>query len=118
MIVRKLILISAVALGLTGCFNSTENQKPVLSSPVFKKVSSSQSQITFNNVVDENYRHNYFDTFAARVSAVELEEVRDVASRHLNPGKMATAIVADAATAGPQLTRAGLGEPVPLLPRL
>jgi len=61
---------------------------------------------------------NYFDTFAARVSAVELEEVRDVASRHLNPGKMATAIVADAATAGPQLTRAGLGEPVPLLPRL
>jgi len=44
--------------------------------------------------------------------------VRDVASRHLNPGKMATAIVADAATVGPQLTRAGLGEPVPLLPRL
>jgi hypothetical protein len=64
MIVRKLILISTVALGLTGCLNTTENQKSAVSSPVFKKVPSSQSQITFNNVVDENYRHNYFDTFA------------------------------------------------------
>ena len=61
---------------------------------------------------------NYFDTFATRVSEVDVEQVGEVASRHLNPGKLATAIVADAAIVGPQLTRAGLGEPAPLLPRL
>ena len=33
-------------------------------SPVFKKISSQQSGITFNNVVDENYNKNYFDRFA------------------------------------------------------
>jgi predicted Zn-dependent peptidase len=61
---------------------------------------------------------NYFDTFAMRVGDVDVEQVRDVAVRHLNPGKLATAIVAVAALVGPQLTRAGLGEPAPLLPRL
>jgi zinc protease len=61
---------------------------------------------------------NYFDTFATRVSDVDVEQVKDVAVRHVNPGNLATAIVADAAIVGPQLTRAGLGEPVPLLPRL
>ena len=33
-------------------------------SPVFKKISSEQSGITFNNAVDENYNKNYFDRFA------------------------------------------------------
>jgi predicted Zn-dependent peptidase len=61
---------------------------------------------------------NYFDTFAARVGEVEVDHVREVASTHLDPARLATAIVADAALVGPQLTRAGLGEPVPLLPRL
>jgi predicted Zn-dependent peptidase len=61
---------------------------------------------------------NYFNTFAAQVTEVEVEQVREAAVAHLNPGKLAIAIVADAAIVGPQLTRAGLGEPVPLLPRL
>jgi predicted Zn-dependent peptidase len=61
---------------------------------------------------------NYFDTFTARVSEVEVEQVQEAAVAHLNPGKLATAIVADAAIVGSQLTHAGLGEPVPLLPRL
>ncbi len=61
---------------------------------------------------------NYFDTFATRVSEVEVDQVREVASVHLDPEKLATAIVGEAALVGPQLTRAGLGEPVPLLPRL
>src|SRR5437773_609112 len=39
----------------------TKNQS-VLS--IFKKVPSSQSGITFNNLVDENYQKNYFDKFA------------------------------------------------------
>jgi predicted Zn-dependent peptidase len=60
----------------------------------------------------------YFDTFATQVSAVEVDQVCDAATMHLNPGKLATAIVADAAIVGPQLETAGLGEPVPLLPRL
>ena len=32
--------------------------------PVFKKISSAQSGITFNNLVDENYEKNFFDKFA------------------------------------------------------
>jgi predicted Zn-dependent peptidase len=61
---------------------------------------------------------NYFDTFTTRVAEVEVDQVREVASIHLDPGKLATAVVGEAANVGPQLTRAGLGEPVPLLPRL
>jgi zinc protease len=61
---------------------------------------------------------NYFNTFTAKVGEVEVERVRDVAVTHLNPGKLATAVVADASLVGPQLIQAGLGEPVPLLPRL
>lgn len=61
---------------------------------------------------------DYFDTFAAKVGEVDVERTRQVASAHLDPAKLATAIVADAAIVGPQLTRAGLGEPMPLLPRL
>jgi zinc protease len=61
---------------------------------------------------------NYFDTFTARVAEVEVEQVREVATSHLDPAKLATAIVGDAAIVGPQLIHAGLGEPVPLLPRL
>ena len=61
---------------------------------------------------------DYFDTFAAKVGKVGVERIRQVASAHLDPATLATAIVADAAIVGPQLTRAGLGEPMPLLPRL
>jgi predicted Zn-dependent peptidase len=61
---------------------------------------------------------NYFDTFITRVEAVEVERVAQVASAHLDPSKLATAIVGDAAIVGPQLTHAGLGVAVPLLPRL
>jgi predicted Zn-dependent peptidase len=61
---------------------------------------------------------NYFDTFATRVGEVDVDQVRAAASAHLDPSKMATTIVADASLVGPQLTRAGLGEPAPLLPRL
>jgi zinc protease len=61
---------------------------------------------------------NYFDTFAARVGQVEVEQVQAVASAHLDPAKLAVAVVGEASSVGPQLTKAGLGEPVPLLPRL
>lgn len=61
---------------------------------------------------------HYFDTFATRVSEVEVEQVRAAAVAHLHPDTLATAIVGDAASVAPQLTDAGLGEPTPLLPRL
>ena len=61
---------------------------------------------------------DYFDTFAAKVGQVNVERAREVAAAHLDPGKLATAVVGDASFVGPQLTRAGIGEPAPLLPRL
>jgi zinc protease len=61
---------------------------------------------------------DYFDSFATRVGDVAVEQVREVAVAHLNPGKLAVALVGDAAVVGPQLTQAGLGEAAPLLPRL
>jgi predicted Zn-dependent peptidase len=61
---------------------------------------------------------NYFDTFTTRVGEVEADQVGSAASTHLHPAKLAIAVVADASVVGPLLSRAGLGEPVPLLPRL
>jgi zinc protease len=61
---------------------------------------------------------DYFDTFMANVSAVTVERTRSVAVMHLDPDRLGTAIVADAAIVAPQIVAAGLGEPVPLLPRL
>src|SRR3954471_9082951 len=43
--------------------NSTGKDSPA-QAPVFKKIPSSQSGITFNNLVDENFQRNYFDSFA------------------------------------------------------
>src|SRR5215216_6351895 len=45
--------------------NDKKGEKQSSSEPaVFKKIPSSQSGITFNNLVDENYQRNYFDSFA------------------------------------------------------
>jgi len=47
---------------LSGCKNNKKDGEAV--SPVFKKVTSAESGISFSNDVDENYIKNYFDTFA------------------------------------------------------
>lgn len=47
---------------LTFSCNNKENEKA--QSPVFKKISSEQSGISFTNLVDENWDKNYFDNFA------------------------------------------------------
>jgi zinc protease len=78
-----------------------------------EQVARAMSQLMLFGLPDD-----YFDTFIASVSQVDTEVTRHVASIHLDPSKLATAIVADAVLVGPQLARAGLGEPVPLLPRL
>src|SRR4029078_11802774 len=66
-----LIIYTALLYGssllIFGCNSADQDKgKDVASStsPVFKKVSSSQSGITFNNLVDENSDKGYFDKFA------------------------------------------------------
>jgi predicted Zn-dependent peptidase len=61
---------------------------------------------------------DYFDSFMSRVSEVTVERAGEVAALHLDPERLATAIVADSAIVTPQLAAAGLGDPTPLLPRL
>jgi zinc protease len=61
---------------------------------------------------------DYFDTFTTKVGDVSVERVCDVAVAHLDPDRLGIALVADAAAVTPQLVASGLGEPVPLLPRL
>jgi predicted Zn-dependent peptidase len=61
---------------------------------------------------------DYFDTFMSKVSEVTVDRTREVAVVHVDPDRLGIAIVADAAIVTPQITAAGLGEPVPLLPRL
>jgi hypothetical protein len=56
------LIIGFSYLFLISCNNTKE---PLASTgPVFKKISSQQSGITFANKVDENYGKNYFDRFA------------------------------------------------------
>jgi enediyne biosynthesis protein E4 len=67
MMVKKTYLATATlallsAILISGC-KSNEARQPAID-PVFKKVPSSQSGITFSNVVDENFQKNYFDKFA------------------------------------------------------
>lgn len=50
----------------TGCKEKNETGESNTSTidPVFQKVNTSQSGISFTNNVEENYHRNYFDTFA------------------------------------------------------
>src|SRR6187402_1486469 len=70
-IMPKKLTLSALLLGLifyaisisTGCKTNGEKDEAG-DDPVFEKVASSSSGISFNNMVDENYQKNYFDSFA------------------------------------------------------
>ena len=61
---------------------------------------------------------DYFDTFTSKVCDVTVDQARQVAATHLEPDRLATAIVSDSAIVSPQLHAAGLGDATPLLPRL
>jgi zinc protease len=78
-----------------------------------EQITRAMAQLVLYDLPDD-----YFDTFASNVSGVTVDRTRDVAVQYLNPERLATAIVADSAVVGTQLTSAGLGEAVPLLPRL
>ncbi|MGZ8556708.1 MAG: VCBS repeat-containing protein [Chitinophagaceae bacterium] len=56
-------LFAVVAIFLTEC-KSNEQKSESFTQPVFKKISSSQSGITFSNTVEENFEKNFFDKFA------------------------------------------------------
>ncbi len=61
---------------------------------------------------------DYFDTFTSKVCDVTVDAARQAAAMHLEPERLATAIVSESAVVTPQLVAAGLGDATPLLPRL
>jgi zinc protease len=61
---------------------------------------------------------DYFDVFTSRVCDVTVDAARQAAAMHLEPERLATAIVSESAIVTPQLVAAGLGDATPLLPRL
>lgn len=62
--VLLVFVATALLAGLLWSCNSKTEENASSESPVFKKVGSDKSGMSFYNMVDENYRHNYFDTFA------------------------------------------------------
>jgi hypothetical protein len=61
-----LIHIILPLIFLCGCTSGDKKTEAdaTAGDPVFRKVNSSSSGLTFANVVEENYTRNYFDTFA------------------------------------------------------
>jgi len=62
----RAVLLIASCSALLNCNNKKDTTAAAgtAESAVFRKVSSTQSGITFTNTVDENYNKNYFDRFA------------------------------------------------------
>ncbi len=78
-----------------------------------EQIARAMAQLVLYDLPDD-----YFDTFASKVNDVTVDDTRHVALTHLDPDRLATAIVSDSSIVIPQLAAAGLGEPTPLLPRL
>jgi predicted Zn-dependent peptidase len=78
-----------------------------------EQIARAMAQLVLYGLPDD-----YFDTFASHIGAVTVEDARQAALIHLEPDRLATAIVADSSIVLPHLAAAGLGEPSPLLPRL
>lgn len=78
-----------------------------------EQIARAMAQLVLYGLPDD-----YFDTFTSRVVDVTVDRARQMASTHLHPDRLATAIVSDSSIVLPQLAAAGLGEPTPLLPRL
>ena len=78
-----------------------------------EQIARAMAQLVLYGLADD-----YFDTFASNVCAVTVERARQVATQHLDPERLATALVSDSAIVTPQLAAAGLGDATPLLPRL
>lgn len=60
---RFLAITTAAVFFLPAC-NNSDKKNESSDEPVFKKIPSSKSGVTFNNLVEENYEKNFFDKFA------------------------------------------------------
>ena len=78
-----------------------------------EQIARAMAQLVLYGLPDD-----YFDSFTSHVCAVTVDRARQVAATHLDPERLAIAIVSDAALVTPQLAAAGLGDATPLLPRL
>ena len=78
-----------------------------------EQIARAMAQLVLYELPDD-----YFDTFTSRVADVTVDSARQMATIHLHPDRLATAVVSDSSIVLPQLAAAGLGEPIPLLPRL
>jgi predicted Zn-dependent peptidase len=78
-----------------------------------EQIARAMTQLALYGLPDD-----YFDTFTSKIGEVTVDHARRVASTHLDPDRLATAVVSDSSIVIPQLAAAGLGEPTPLLPRL
>ena len=78
-----------------------------------EQIARAMAQLVLYGLPDD-----YFDTFTSRVASVTVDSAREMAATHLHPDRLATAIVSDSSIVVPQLAAVGLGEPIPLLPRL
>ncbi|MEI9942983.1 MAG: FG-GAP repeat protein [Chitinophagaceae bacterium] len=61
---HMIIMVTMMTFFLAGCKSKDKATEPEVTEAVFKKVPSSQSGITFSNVVEENYIKNNYDKFA------------------------------------------------------
>jgi predicted Zn-dependent peptidase len=78
-----------------------------------EQVARAMGQLVLYELPDD-----YFDSFASKIEGVTVDHTRRAAAAHLNPERLATAVVSDSSIVVPQLAAAGLGEPTPILPRL
>jgi zinc protease len=78
-----------------------------------EQIARAMAQLVLYGLPDD-----YFDTFTSRIGDVTVDDTRQMAAMHLHPDRLATAVVSDSSIVLPQLAAAGLGEPIPLLPRL
>jgi len=78
-----------------------------------EQVARAMAQLVLFGLPDD-----YFDTFTSKVCDVTVDRARNVAAAHLDPDRLATAVVSDSSIVLSQMAAAGLGEPTPLLPRL
>jgi zinc protease len=78
-----------------------------------EQIARAMAQLVLYGLADD-----YFDTFTSKVCEVTVDQARQVAAKHLDPERLAIAIVSDSAIVTPQLAAAGLGDATPLLPRL
>ncbi len=59
-----IVLLSMTTINFFTSCSGNNKESGVTAGPLFKKILSSQSGVTFSNVVEENYEKNFFDRFA------------------------------------------------------